>query len=143
MLPAHLLGGIRQNIWSLQLAAQQASWPDSPKESQTTTAFPASLLGCAAGIPTPLCGPSLVPGESAGSMQSRLLAVPQARSHGRWDPSILENRTIARFCWGYSQWASSTQRAKRINASISHARKWDVWVILFPAAVRHSSPSSL
>lgn len=35
MLPAHLLSGICRNIWRLQLAGQQASWPDTPKESQT------------------------------------------------------------------------------------------------------------
>lgn len=32
MLPAYLLSGICRNIWRLQLAAQQASWP---RESQT------------------------------------------------------------------------------------------------------------
>lgn len=125
MLPAHLLSGV-WNIWRLQLAAQQASWPDTPKKSQTghgvscISAWVCCRHHCKHSHSV-LCKTqealSPVPREAcAGHVQSGLLVLPQARSHGRWDPSLLENRPTARLGWGEQAWCSITWSSALVQA---------------------------
>lgn len=148
MLPAHLLSGICRNIWRLQLAAQQASWPDSPKESQTGLCrVPWRFLHLCLGVLQALKAFPLCRVQDQGSFTCSLSmgwscaewVVSTSPGKVSWEvgPVCSGEQNSARLCWGCSQRASSTQRTKRMNASISQ------WVIPLPAAVKHSRPSSL